>query len=214
VRYIPERRAIIATARKMNEVGLNQGTSGNVSVRIDGGLLITPTGMPYEELTIEDICELRTDGQPTGWTRKPSSEWRIHVDVYQRRPEVKGIVHAHPMFCTTLSILRKELPAVHYMIALAGGPNVRCAGYATFGTAELSERVQEALVGRKAALMANHGMIAVGGSLDEAFKIAREIEVLAAQYWRALQVGTPVILDDAEVARVMERFQTYGRQDC
>jgi L-fuculose-phosphate aldolase len=163
---------------------------------------------------MEDLCELDLDGKQAAWGRKPSSEWRIHADLFRARPEVSGIVHAHPMFSTTLSILRRELPAVHYMIAVAGGATVRCADYATFGSPELSVHVQRALEGRKAALMANHGLIAVGATLAEAFKVAREIETVAEQYWRALQVGTPVVLDDAEMARVLEKFRTYGQQDC
>jgi L-fuculose-phosphate aldolase len=214
MRHIPERRAVIAAARRMSDTGLSKGTSGNVSLRVEEGLLITPTGMPYEELQLEDICELRLDGTSSGWSRKPSSEWRIHADLYRTRPEAGGIVHAHPLYCTTLAILGKEIPAVHYMIALAGGPTVRCSGYATFGSAELSALALEALRDRKAALLANHGMVAVGKSLDEAFKIASEIEVIASQYWHALQVGTPVILDNDEVARVIEKFKTYGRQDA
>jgi L-fuculose-phosphate aldolase len=201
MRNIAERRKVLEVARRLNEGDLNQGTSGNVSARIEGGFAITPTGMPYDEISIEDICELRLDGSSQGWSRTPSSEWRIHADLYRARAEINGIVHAHPLYGTALS-----------MIALAGGPTVRCSGYATFGTPELSERVQEALAGRKAALLANHGAIAIGGSLDEAFKIAKEMEALAAQYWHALQVGTPVVLDDTEVARVIERFRTYGKQ--
>ncbi len=214
MRHIPERRAVIAAAQAMNAAGLNQGTSGNVSVRVDDGFLITPTGLPYDSLELEDICELRLDGRASRWSRKPSSQWRNHADLNQAPPEARGIVHPHPLYSTSLSILRKEIPAVHYMIAVAGGATVRCSGYATFGTAELSQRTQEALVGRKACLLANHGLVAVGDSLDDAFKIAREVEVIASQYWHALQVGTPVVLDDAEIARVIEKFKTYGRQDA
>lgn len=210
--HIAVRREVIAPARKMNEVGLNRGTSGNVSARVEGGLLITPTGLPYEELGLEDIVELDLSGRARSMSRTPSSEWRIHADLYRTRSEVGAIVHAHPMFCTTLAIVQKELPAVHYMIAVAGGPNVRCAPYRTFGTPELSEVALQALEDRKACLLANHGMIAVGKDLGEALKIAREVETVAEQYWRALQVGSPRVLDDAEMARVLERFKTYGQQ--
>lgn len=210
--HISLRREVLETARRMNAEALNRGTSGNVSARVEGGFLITPTGMPYDALGIEDLVELDFDGRARGVARKPSSEWRIHADLYRSRPEVRGIVHAHPMFCTTLAILRKEIPAVHYMIAVAGGPNVRCAPYRTFGSAELSEVTLEALAGRKACLLANHGMVAVGADLAEAFKVAREIETVAEQYWRALQVGSPFVLDEAEMARVLEKFKTYGQQ--
>ncbi len=204
---------LLTCARKLNASGLNRGTSGNLSVRVPGGFLLTPSGMDYDGLVESDLCALDADGAPVSGARKPSSEWRIHADLFRLRPEVNGIVHAHPMFSTSLAILRRDLPAVHYMIGVAGGPTVRCAQYATFGTPELSAFVQQALEGRKAALMANHGLIAVGETLAEAFKVAREIESVAEQYWRALQVGTPIILDDEEMARVVEKLRTYG-QGC
>jgi L-fuculose-phosphate aldolase len=213
MRYLTERRTVIDTARRMNDVGLNQGTSGNVSLRTPGGFLITPTGMPYELLGLEDIVDLRADGSVVGQGgRLPSSEWRIHRDIYAAREEAGAVVHAHPMFSTTLAINRMEIPAVHYMIAVAGGNSVRCAGYATFGSEELSRLTLLALLDRKACLMANHGLIALGRNLGDALKVATEIENLAAQYWRALQVGRPVVLDDAEMERVIEKFKSYGQQ--
>lgn len=213
MRHVHERRQVIDFARRMNDSGLNQGTSGNVSVRVDDGLLLTPTGVPYEDLTLEDIVQLRLDGTVPGFPqRAPSSEWRIHRDIYAAREEAAAIVHAHPMFSTTLAINRMDIPAVHYMIAMAGGSTIRCSGYATFGTEELSRLALEALAGRKACLLANHGMLAFGKDLPDAFKLAREVENLSGQYWRALQVGRPVVLDDAEMARVLEKFRTYGQQ--
>jgi L-fuculose-phosphate aldolase len=213
MRFLTERRAVVETARRMNAIGLNQGTSGNVSVRTPAGFLITPTGLPYDELDLGDIVDLRDDGSVVGQgSRLPSSEWRIHRDIYAARTEAQAVVHAHPMFSTTLAINRMEIPAVHYMIAVAGGSTVRCAGYATFGSEELSRLTLAALDGRKACLMANHGLIAFGRSLADALKVAAEVENLAAQYWRALQVGTPVVLDDAEMARVIEKFKNYGQQ--
>jgi L-fuculose-phosphate aldolase len=203
------RGEIIATALKMNSTGLNVGTSGNISVRVGNEVLITPSGMPYDELRPSDIVELDARGQAHGM-RRPSSEWRMHVDILAARPEVGAILHAHSMFATTLACLRKEIPAFHYMIAVAGGETIRCAPYATFGTAELARYAVDALDGRKACLLANHGMIAIGKNLADAFYIAREVENLAAQYWRALQLGQPFILDSAEMARVMEKFKTYG----
>jgi L-fuculose-phosphate aldolase len=212
MRHIPLRRAVIDTARRMNDSGINQGTSGNVSVRVDDALLITPTGMSYDELGLEDLVEMKLDGRVPGGQREPSSEWRFHLDLYVSRADAGAIVHTHPPYGTTLSMLRVGIPAVHYMIAVAGGADVRCAPYATFGTPELSRHVVEAMRDRKACLLANHGMVALGKDLGEAFKVAREIETIAGQYWRALQVGEPVVLDDAEMERVIEKFRTYGQQ--
>ncbi len=205
------REAMIATARKMNAAGLNQGTSGNLSVRVEEGFLLTPTGMDYDALVPEDLVLMRFDGPPEG-RRRPSSEWQLHRDILASRPEVGAVLHAHPMFCTTLACLRRGIPAFHYMVAAAGGTDVRCAPYATFGTEELARGALAALDGRKACLMANHGMLALGADLAGAFKLAVEVETLAAMYWRALQVGEPVILDGAEMARVLEKFKTYGQQ--
>ncbi|MCE9673168.1 class II aldolase/adducin family protein [Myxococcus stipitatus] len=203
--------AMIATCRKMNASGLNQGTSGNLSQRVEGGFLLTPTGMDYDVLEPEDIVFMRLDGGHEG-RRAPSSEWRIHRDILAAKPEVGAVLHAHSMFCTTLACLGRSIPPFHYMVSAAGGTTVRCAPYATFGTPELAGHVLEALEGRKACLMANHGMVAVGKDLARAFKLAVEVETLAAMYWRALQVGEPVLLDDAEMARVLEKFETYGQQ--
>ncbi|ATB29613.1 class II aldolase/adducin family protein [Melittangium boletus] len=208
--HLAEREAMIALARRMNDSGLNQGTSGNLSQRVDGGFLITPSGMDYDALMPEDIVHMRLDGTSEG-RREPSSEWRIHRDVLATRPEVGGVLHAHSMFSTSLACLRRPIPAFHYMVTRAGGENIRCADYATFGSEELSRHVLMALEGRRACLMANHGMLAVGDSLPSAFKLAVEVETLAAMYWRALQVGEPVLLDSDEMARVLEKWKTYGQ---
>ncbi len=212
MKHLSERELIIATGRRMNEAGLNQGTSGNLSVRIDGGFLVTPSGVPYDELEPRHVVAMRLDGGVDPGQLVPSSEWAIHRDVYARRPEVGGVLHAHSMFATTLSCLRRGIPAVHYMVAAAGGNDIRCADYATFGTPELSANVLAALEGRKACLMGNHGMLAVGATLPAALKLAIEVETIAAQYWRALQIGAPVILPDDEMARVLEKFASYGKQ--
>jgi len=203
------RREIIAQSRKMNELGLNQGTSGNISVRIPDGLLITPSGVPYDELKPEDIVPMRMDGS---WSHplRPSSEWRFHLDILTSRPEVNAVVHAHPTYCTALAIRRQEIPAVHYMIAAAGGPSIRCAPYATYGTPELSANALKALEDRSACLLANHGLIAIGPTLTRAMWIAVEIETLAHQYILTLQLGGPVCLPDDEVQRVVEKFKDYG----
>lgn len=205
------RQEIIAIARRMNALGVNQGKSGNVSHRIADGFLVTPTGMAYDTLKPADVVAMGFDGSYRG-ARLPSSEWRFHRDILAARPEANAVIHTHAMFATTLACLGREIPAFHYMIAVAGGDSVRCAPYATFGTEELSRYAVEALEGRKACLLANHGMIAIGATLEATLALAVEVETLAAMYWRALQVGEPPLLDGAEMARVLEKFRTYGQQ--
>jgi L-fuculose-phosphate aldolase len=207
------REGVIATALRMNAVGLNRGKSGNVSARTDAGFLITPTGLAYESMRSKDIVALAQDGTVRG-SRLPSSEWRFHRDIYAARAEVSAIVHAHSPFATTLACLGRDIPAFHYMIAVAGGADIRCAPYATFGTQELSDHALRALEGRKACLLANHGMIAVGATLADALALAVQVEALAEQYWRALQIGTPNLLSDAEMEIVQQKFRTYGQPDA
>jgi L-fuculose-phosphate aldolase len=204
------RREMIATCIFMNERGINQGTSGNISVRVDGGFLITPSGVAYAEMQPEDIVFMKIDASHKG-PRKPSTEWRFHRDIMEKKPEVGATIHLHSMFCTSLSMLRREIPAVHYMIAAAGGPSVPCVPYITWGTQELADYIVAALENRHACLLANHGMVCVGPNLKKAAWLAVEIETLAAQYWRALQVGVPHILPDDEIGRVMEKFKSYGQ---
>ncbi|MBN8233081.1 class II aldolase/adducin family protein [Corallococcus macrosporus] len=201
---------MVATARRMNTSGLNQGTSGNLSQRVEGGFLLTPSGMNYETMTPEDLVLMRFDGSHEGH-RKPSTEWQLHRDLLQARPEVGAVLHSHSMFSTTLACLRRGIPAFHYMVSAAGGTDVRCAEYATFGTPELARNMMVALEGRKACLLANHGLVAVGADLASAWKLAVEVETLAAMYWRALQLGEPVLLDDAEMERVFQQFRGYGQ---
>lgn len=205
------RAEIIATARRMNALGINQGKSGNVSHRIEGGFLVTPTGMNYDDLRPSDIVPMDFAGKHRG-ERLPSSEWRFHRDIMRARPEVAAVIHTHAVFATTLACLGRGIPSFHYMVAAAGGDDIRCAPYATFGTEELSGHAVRALAGRKACLLANHGMIAVGPTLKAALALAVEVETLAAIYWRALQVGEPVLLDRAEMALVLKKFKTYGQQ--
>ena len=204
------RREIIATAQAMNARGLNRGKSGNVSARSGSGFLVTPTGLAYESMQPEDIVAMNPQGEWRG-TRAPSSEWRFHRDIYGARSEVAAIVHVHSTFATTLACLARGIPAFHYMIAMAGGRDIRCAPYATFGTQELSDHALKALDDRTACLLANHGMIAIGSALADALALAVEVEALAEQYWRALQIGEPNLLADAEMDRVLEKFQTYGQ---
>ena len=205
------RRNLILHARRLNETGLTRNTSGNLSHRVEGGLLVTPSGMDYARLEPEDIVFLGMDGTPSG-RRLPSSEWRFHRDILAERPEIAVVLHAHSPFATSLACLREGIPAFHYMVGVAGGADLRCAPYATFGTAELSAHAVSALAGRRACLLANHGMIALGGDFERTLKLAVEIETLAEMYWRARQIGQPVILDDDEMARVLDKFRSYGKQ--
>ncbi len=205
------RQAIINACLEMNVRGINQGTSGNISVRWADGLLITPSGVPYERMRREDIVAMNLDGS-CGHRLKPSSEWRFHCDIMNARADIGAIVHAHPIYATAFAVCRKDIPAVHYMIAAAGGPTIRCGGYASYGTAELSQIAVAALQDRQACLLANHGMIATGGDLDKAMWLALEVETLCKQYAAALQIGKPHILSDEEIARTVEKFKSYGPQ--
>ncbi len=193
----------------MNANGINQGTSGNISVRSDDGILITPTSLPYEQMQPSDIVWMGFDGRTEG-KRAPSTEWRIHLDIMKARPDVWAIVHAHPIACTTLAIMGKPIPALHYMIAVAGGHDIRCADYATFGTEELSKQTLSALDQRKACLMAHHGMISTGPTLDKAMWLAVEVETLARQYLGCLPFGEPPLLSIKEIDNVRARMENYG----
>lgn len=211
------REAVVATAREMNALGINRGKSGNVSARWRAaefdGYLITPTGMPYAQMAPVDIVAMRVDGAAEGarGARLPSSEWRFHRDIYGARPDAGAIVHTHAPFATSLACLHRGIPAFHYMVAVAGGGDIRCAPYATFGTQGLSDHAVAALEGRRACLLANHGMIAVGTDLSAALALAVEVETLAEMYWRALQLGEPILLSAAEMEVVVAKFRTYGQ---
>jgi L-fuculose-phosphate aldolase len=203
------REQLLSTSRKLCELGLNRGTSGNASVRDGAGFLVTPTGMTVEEMTPRDMVWMSIDGKVQG-ERQPSSEWRFHRDILQARPEVGAVIHTHAMFATTLACLHREIPPFHYMIAVAGGDTIRCAPYALFGSQALSDAALSALQDRKACLLANHGMIAVGHDLDQALSVAVEVETLCEQYWRALQAGEPKLLSAEQMTEVMEQFKGYG----
>jgi L-fuculose-phosphate aldolase len=190
--------------------GLYAGTSGNVSLRAGAGILITPTAVPCDDLDAASIVELTLDGAARG-PLAPSSEWRIHCDVYRRRPEMGAVVHTHSTFATAYSSLRRPLPAFHYMIAKAGGTEIRCARYATYGTAALSRNALVALRGVRACLLANHGLLALGADLLAARALAEEIEALAAQYAAARAMGKPVILPEREMRAVRSKFARYGQ---
>lgn len=208
------RRAIIDTCREMNATGLNQGTSGNISVRHGDTMLITPSATPYDMMTPEMIAAMPLDGLYGDWEgpRKPSSEWRFHLDIMRARADVGAVVHTHSTFATTLAIARKPIPPCHYMIAAFGGTDVRCGGYARYGTAELSAIALEALEGRNGCLLANHGMITVGPTLERAMWLAVELETLAKQYYHTLLIGGPVLLSDDEIAETAAAFGSYGLQ--
>jgi len=206
------RQQLIETAIAMNASDLNQGASGNLSARFEDGFLITPSGMDYAGLSTSDIVWMDFDGNTRG-LRKPSSEWRFHAAIYQHRPEAKAVLHAHPVSCSTLACLGKGIPAFHYMVAIAGGKDIRCADYATFGTAELSGFVIEALEDRKACLMAHHGMTCFEKDLPRALALAIEVEHLATVYGRILTLGDAEILPDSEMEKVLKKFSSYGLQD-
>lgn len=203
------RKQIIETALAMNSLGINRGTSGNVSARWNNGFLITPSGRRYDETRPADVVFVDSAGNASGkWA--PSSEWRFHHDIYRKRNDAQAIVHTHSSFATTLACLRKDVPAFHYMVAVVGGRDIRCAPYATFGTQKLSDNALQALTDRKACLLANHGMIAIGPGLQKALALAVEVEALCEQYWRALQIGKPKILSAREMNTVIRKFRSYG----
>jgi L-fuculose-phosphate aldolase len=206
------RAALVEYGLRLGSSGLSEGSTGNISVRVPEGMLITPSGMAYDLLRPESMVLVLPDGSYSGML-KPSSEWQFHRDIYRDRPEVGAVVHAHPVHATSLAIRGMAIPPLHYMIAVAGGKTIPCAPYATFGSEALSRHVLDTLRGFKACLLANHGMIAVGADLAEAMRIAIEVEVLAKQYIFTLQLGGPVLLDDEEMDRVLDKFKTYGKQD-
>ncbi len=203
------RAQLLAIAQQLSELGLNKGTSGNVSVRHEDGFLITPSGMNVTEMQTSSMVMMSMDGTPKS-DGKPSSEWRFHRDIYQAKPHVGAVVHTHSMFATTLACLQKDIPPFHYMIAIAGGDSIPCAPYALFGTQALSDAAITALKDRKACLLANHGMIAIGKDLKQALAITQEVETLCEQYWRALQIGEPYLLSKQEMTEVFEQFKGYG----
>ena len=209
------RAALVAHCRELNASGINQGTSGNISVRFEDRMLISPSAVPYDQLEPSMIASLDLGDESGAWSGplKPSTEWRFHHRLLRQRGDAMAVVHAHSTYCTTLAIARREIPACHYMVAAFGGTSVRCAGYATFGTAELSDLAIAAMQDRTAWLLANHGMIAIGESLPKAMWRAIELETIAKQYYLSLAIGGPVLLDDAAIADTLEGFAGYGVQE-
>ena len=207
---------LLKTSQKLAELGLNKGTSGNCSVRFEEGFLVTLSGMSVEEMTPASMVQMQFDGS-FEQSKKPSSEWRFHRDILRpdtatSRPEINAVVHTHSMFATTLACLHQDIPPFHYMIAVVGGDTIRCAPYALFGSQALSDNALTALIDRKACLLANHGMIALGYDLEDALAVTIEVENLCEQYWRILQVNpNPPLLNEAEMREVFQQFKGYGK---
>jgi L-fuculose-phosphate aldolase len=204
------RLRLATVARRFSAAGLNPGKSGNFSARLHGGMVITPSGARYDTLHPDDLVYVDEQVGFGGGQGKPSTEWRLHRDIYARFPDAGAVVHTHSPFATTLACLGRGIPAFHYEVAFAGGADIRCAPYETFGTQALSDRALEALEGRRACLLANHGAVAWAEDIEAAADLAEKVEALARLYWQALQVAEPVLLPEAEMARVLERFKGYG----
>ncbi|QBQ63715.1 L-fuculose-phosphate aldolase [Actinobacillus indolicus] len=203
-------RKIIDTCLEMTRLGLNQGTAGNISVRYQDGMLITPSGMPYEKMKEDDIVYVDNEGNFEAG-KLPSSEWQFHLAVYQTRPELNAVVHNHAINCTGVSILNKDIPAIHYMIGVTGTDHVPCVPYATFGTWQLAEYVKQGIAKSKAILLQHHGMIAAEVNLEKALWVAHEVEVLAEWYLKLLAITPNVpVLSDEEIKVVLGKFSTYG----
>lgn len=207
------REQMLAAALQLDAVGLNRGSTGNLSVRVGDQWLVTPSGIAAQDLSPQSMVHMDFNGEPTG-SGKPSSEWRFHRDILVSRTDVGAIVHTHSRFATAFACLHREIPAFHYMVAIAGGDNIRCAPYALFGTQDLSDHAIEALRDRKACLLGNHGLIALGADLKKAVAVAIEVESLCEQYWTALQLGEPTILSLEQMQAVHEKFKTYGQTNA
>jgi L-fuculose-phosphate aldolase len=205
------RTNLLTTSRSLVELGLNRGASGNASVRDGGGLLITPSAMLVSEMTPDSMVRMDLAGNILQGG-KPSSEWRFHRDIFVARAGINAVIHVHSTFATTIACLRRDVPAVHYMIALAGGDSIRCTPYSVFGEQELSDHALEVLQGRKACLLGNHGMIALGKDLDDALAVAVEVEFLCEIYWRTLQIGEPHILTSQQMHDVKQKFVEYKQR--
>ena len=211
-----QREKLLSTCQKLADLGLNKGTSGNVSLRREAGFLVTPSGLGIEDMIPESMVNMQFDGsfelQATSKATKPSSEWRFHRDILANRPDVNAVIHTHSMFATTLACLHKDIPPFHYMIAVTGGDTIRCAPYALFGSQQLSDNALIALTNRKACLLANHGMICLGNDLDDALAVTVEVENLCEQYWRILQIDlNPPLLSETEMHDVFKQFKGYGK---
>jgi L-fuculose-phosphate aldolase len=202
---------LVAAARHLSATGMNPGRSGNLSARVEHGFLVTPSGTDYASLHPDDLVHVDPDGIAEGGQRIPSTEWRLHRDIYANHPDAGAVVHTHSPFATTLACLGRSIPPFHYEVAFAGGSDIRCAPYETFGTQELSNATVGALKDRRACLLANHGAVAYGSDIEDATRLAEKVEALARLYWQAVQLGEPALLSADEMARVMGKFSTYGK---
>lgn len=206
------RQQLLDTSRRLVDLGLNRGTAGNASLRFNDGLLITPSALAVSDMTPDSMVHMDLHGNVIQGG-KPSSEWRFHRDILLARPEINAIIHTHSINATTIACLRKDVPAVHYMIAMAGGDSIRCTPYTVFGEQTLSDYALEALHDRKACLLGNHGMIALGGDLADALAVAVEVEFVCEIYWRTLQAGEPKILTTQQMHEVSQKFVDYKKRD-
>ena len=210
---INARENLLNITNKLLTAGLNHGATGNCSCRDSGGFLITPTGVDSSKLTTDMMVRMNLSdnlSQPES-KYQPSSEWQFHQAILEKYPEINAVVHTHSVFASSLSVLGQEIPAFHYMIAVAGGNSVRCAPYAMFGTNELSDNILEAIKDRKACLLSNHGLVAIGKDLNEAFNIAEEVEHLCRLFIEAKKIGDPLLLSDKQMTEVLNRFNSYSR---
>ena len=208
---INHRQQLLNTAQQLITSGLNKGTAGNACVRFEDGFLVTPSGKAVEDMTEDSMVKMQFDGSFEA-DKIPSSEWRFHRDILASRADIYAVIHTHSMFATTLACLHKDIPPFHYMIAVVGADTIRCAPYALFGSQALSDNALQALVDRKACLLANHGMICLGRDLDEALAVAVEVENLCEQYWRILQLDVnPPLLSETEMREVFQQFKDYGK---
>jgi L-fuculose-phosphate aldolase len=205
------RTSIVDALQSMARLGINKGTAGNISVRGEDGFFISPTGLAYDSMTPDKIVFMKWDGSYEGDVL-PSSEWRFHRDILRERAELNAVVHTHSTNATAVSILGHAIPAIHYVVAAAGGNNIPCTQYETFGTAELGEAIVATMKGRRACLIAHHGTIAGGVTLAKAMSLSVTVEELATLYLKCLQFGEPPTLSDEEMQRVLEKFKTYGQQ--
>jgi L-fuculose-phosphate aldolase len=205
------RQELVDTAKAMSRSGLSPGRSGNVSARFQDGMLITPSGLAYDEMGPSDTVFVGSDGSVAPGQRAPSTEWHFHLAAYRARPDMNALVHTHSLYATVLACAGKSIPPFHYMVAVAGGSDIPLVPYATFGTPELAAHVAEGLRSRKACLMAHHGQVAMGTSLAAALELAQEVEVLADQYFKVLSLGQPQLLPETEMTAVLEKFRSYGR---
>lgn len=206
------RRLVVETALAMSRSGLTPGRTGNVSARLRDGMLITPSGLSYDEIGPRDVVFVARDGTVPGKQRKPSSEWQFHLAAYRQRPDMGAVVHTHSMHAVVLACAGRSIPAFHYMVAVAGNIDIPVIPYATFGSEQLANNVARGLADRQACLLAHHGAIALGKTLPEALELAREVEVLAEQYTKVLSIGPPVVLPESEIQVVLERFKSYGQR--